>query len=98
MNGRKITTQARPERRQPLLCALSQIGVGTAVRIKQLEGCPEMSQRLREMGVCEEQDIKVLLKQSSLVCKVCNVRVGLSAKLADHILVEAVADPATSNF
>lgn len=50
-----------------------------------------MMARLREMGLGEEQHIKVVARQSTFICQVCNARLGISKKLADAILVEAVA-------
>lgn len=61
---------------------------GTSVRIKQLLASPDLCQRLREMGLCEEQRIKLLLQDRSVVCQVCNVRLGLCGRLADSIWVE----------
>ncbi len=40
------------------------------------------------MGLREEQQIRILLQDRNVVCRVCNVRLGLSAKLADTIMVE----------
>ena len=77
---------------QPFLCPLSNIGTGVAVRIKQLSASPEVTHRLREMGFCEEQKIRLLSRQSSLICQVSNARLGISAELGDSILVEAFAD------
>jgi ferrous iron transport protein A len=76
---------------QPFLCPLSQVGTGVAVRIKQLSASPEVTHRLREMGFCEEQKIKLLSRQSSLICQVCNARLGISARLAEKILVEPLS-------
>lgn len=47
------------------------------------------------MGFCEEQRVKLLLKHTNttVICQVCNVRVGLSSKLADSILVETFGGP-----
>ena len=73
---------------QPFLCPLSKVNAGVAVRIKQLSAPPEVTHRLREMGFCEEQKIKLLSRQSSLICQVCNARLGISARLAERILVE----------
>ncbi len=73
------------------VCPLSQVREGTAVRIKQLAGSPDLCRRLREMGFCEEQRIKLLLRSHSVVCQVCNVRLGLSGELADTIWVEPLA-------
>ena len=72
----------------PFLCPLSRVVAGTAVRIKQLSAPPEVTYRLREMGFCEEQRIKLLSRHTSLICLVCNARLGISAQLAEQILVE----------
>ena len=76
---------------QPFLCPLSQVHAGVAVRIKQLSTSPEVTHRLREMGFCEEQKIKLLSRQTNLICQVCNARLGISARLADKILVEPLS-------
>jgi Fe2+ transport system protein FeoA len=76
---------------QPFLCPLSHVNTGVAVRIKQLSATPEVTHRLREMGFCEEQKIKLLSRQSNLICQVCNARLGISARLAEKILVEPLS-------
>jgi ferrous iron transport protein A len=73
------------------VCPLSQVQPGTVCRIKQLLTSPELSQRLREMGLGEDQKIRLLSQQRSLICQVCNARLGLSAELAEAILVERLA-------
>lgn len=70
------------------ICPLNKVRAGTCVRIKQLSAEPEVSQRLREMGFCEDQKIKLLSRHSNLICQVCNARLGISEKLAEIILVE----------
>jgi Fe2+ transport system protein FeoA len=70
------------------LCPLSEVQAGTSVLIKQLTASPEVSTRLREMGFCEEQRVKLLSRNPNLICQVCNARLGLSSQLADLILVE----------
>ena len=81
------------ECRQPEVCPLNEVRAGTSVRIKQLNATPEVTHRLREMGFCEEQRIKLLLKHTNVICQVCNVRLGISKQLAESILVERL--PAT---
>lgn len=73
---------------QPELCPLNQVKAGTAVRIKQLSASPEVSHRLREMGFCEEQKIRVVSKEANVICQVCQARLGISRQLAEFILVE----------
>jgi Fe2+ transport system protein FeoA len=68
-------------------CPLSRIRAGTVVCIKQLAASGEQADRLREMGFCEEQQIKLLSREGNLICLVCNARLGISAELAESILV-----------
>ena len=70
------------------LCPLSRVKAGVAVRIKQLCASPEIQSRLRELGLCEDQIIKLLTSQSNFICQVCNARLAISAQLAQLILVE----------
>lgn len=73
---------------QPELCPLNEVAAGTAVRIKQLSASPEVSHRLREMGFGEEQQVRVVSQEASVICQVCHARLGLSQQLAGVILVE----------
>jgi len=75
---------------QPFLCPLSSVRTGVDVRIKQLSAPAELTHRLREMGFCEEQKIKLLSRQTSVICQVCNARLGISQRLAEAILVEQI--------
>jgi len=72
----------------PAVCPLSRVRAGTEVCIKELTTAPEITDRLRELGFCEEQKIKLLTRKSSFICQVCNARLGISEALADSILVE----------
>ena len=72
------------------VCPLSRVRAGVAVRIKQLCAGPEMQNRLREMGFCEEQVINLLTSQSNFICQVCNARLAISEQLAQLIMVEPV--------
>jgi Fe2+ transport system protein FeoA len=58
------------------------------VRIKELSAPPAVTHRLREIGLGEEQVIRLLVRQSSLICLVCNARLALSSQLAQMIVVE----------
>jgi Fe2+ transport system protein FeoA len=61
-----------------------------AVRIKQLCASPEVQKRLRELGFCEDQIIRLLTSQTNYICQVCNARLAISEQLAKVILVEPV--------
>jgi ferrous iron transport protein A len=70
------------------VCPLSRVRAGVAVRIKQLCAAPEVQNRLRELGFCEDQIIRLLTSQSNFICQVCNARLAISEQLAKLILVE----------
>ncbi|MCX6922672.1 MAG: FeoA family protein [Verrucomicrobia bacterium] len=74
----------------PEVCPLSRVKAGAVVCIKQLTTAPEVTDRLRELGFCEEQRIKLLTRQSNFICQVCNARLAISEKLADSIMVQTV--------
>jgi ferrous iron transport protein A len=69
-------------------CPLNRVEAGVAVRIKKLCASPDIQIRLRELGFCEEQIIRLLTTRTNYICQVCNTRLALSGKLADLILVE----------
>jgi Fe2+ transport system protein FeoA len=71
-------------------CPLSCVKAGTVVCIKELAASPDVQARLREMGLGEEKQIKLLSHTSSIICQVCNARLGLSQQLAQAILVDPV--------
>ena len=66
---------------------LSRAAVGVFVRIRQLAAPPEVATRLREVGLCENQVIRLVAAQASLICQVCNTRLAISRDLAATILV-----------
>jgi Fe2+ transport system protein FeoA len=76
------------------LCPLSCVKTGDVVCIRELDASPEVQARLREMGLGEQQRVKLVSHKSSIICQVCNARVGISEKLAEAILVERIAPKA----
>jgi ferrous iron transport protein A len=76
----------------PEVCPLSRVKAGAVVCIKHLSTAPDVTDRLRELGFCEERRIKLLTRQSNYICQVCNARLAISEKLADSIMVEAEPD------
>ena len=74
----------------PQVCPLSRVQAGTVVCIKRLFTEPGVTDRLRELGFCEEQRIKLLSRQSNYICQVCNARLAISGRLAEAIMVEPV--------
>ena len=78
--------------RTPFLCPLSRVIAGTAVRVKQVAASPEVTHRLRELGLCEERDITLISSHPNLICLVCNARLAISSRLAETIIVETIPD------
>ena len=72
-------------------CPLSQVKAGITVCIKEHTSTPEVSSRLREMGLCEEQHIRLVSHAANIICQVCNARLGLSKKLAETIMVQPMS-------
>jgi Fe2+ transport system protein FeoA len=70
------------------VCPLSRVKAGVAVRIKQLCATPEVQNRLREIGFCEDQIIRLVTSQNNFICMVCNSRLAISEQLAKLIMVE----------
>ena len=76
------------------VCPSSLVRAGVAVRVRKLCARPEMQERLREIGFCEDQVIRLLTSQTNCICQVCNTRLAISAQLAQLIMVEPVLQPA----
>ena len=89
-----ITHLSPDEGQRCELCPLNRVQVGVAVRIRQLCAAPELQNRLREIGLCEDQIVRLVTSRNNLICQVCNARLAISEQLARLILVEPVAVPA----
>ena len=88
MSWQQATESDRRDESRCEVCPLSRVKAGVAVRIKQLCAAPELQNRLRELGLGEDQIIKLLTSQTNFICQVCNARLAISQQLAQLILVE----------
>jgi len=75
------------------VCPLSRVPVGSTVCIKSFAASPEVRAQLRSLGICEEQEMKLLSRDANFVCEVCDARLDLNAELAEAILVAPLALP-----
>ncbi len=75
---------------RPAACSLDQARPGVMLRVRELAAPAEMAVRLRELGFCERQRVRLLSKHTNIICQVCNARLGISRDLASMILVEPV--------
>jgi Fe2+ transport system protein FeoA len=67
---------------------LSDVPDGSTVRIHLLSSRPELSLRLREMGFCENQQLRLISSwRGKIICEILNTRIGIDGPLANEILV-----------
>ncbi len=89
INGKVLAMQLTPEIACPeTRCPLNRVKAGLLVRIKRLCANEETAQRLREIGLGEEQMIRLLTCHTNIICQVCSARLAISPQLAETILVE----------
>jgi Fe2+ transport system protein FeoA len=92
MNAYPVTSEEMEGRRPgSRISGLDTVQPGKMVRIKKLCAGDETDCRLREIGVCEGQIIRLIARHSSLICQVCNTRLALNAGLGRAILVECLS-------
>ncbi len=72
---------------------LTEVPVGTKVRIRHFTSQPELCTRLRELGFCENAIVRCINRVSgSVLCEVCNTRIGLNQLVASSIYVSSFAE------
>ena len=67
---------------------LNQAGVGCDMQIRVLSG--PGCDRLRDLGFCEQLQIRKLAHGRNLICSVCGTKMAISKDLADQVFVEPV--------
>lgn len=67
---------------------LSQARVGCDVQIRVLNG--PGCDRLRDLGFCEQLQVRKLAGGRNLICSVCGTRMAISRDLADQVIVDPV--------
>ncbi|HEX5790758.1 MAG TPA: FeoA family protein [Luteolibacter sp.] len=83
-----MATPLATELEMDSVLTLNQVGVGCDVRIRILNG-PQCD-RLRDLGFCEQLQIRKLAGGRNLICSVCGTRLAISSDLADQVLVHPV--------
>jgi ferrous iron transport protein A len=81
---------SRHERHRAKRMRLTELPVGAAGRVCELEGKAEVCQRLREMGFCESAIIEKVSGERTLLCQLCGTRIALSDRAAQSIVVELI--------
>ncbi len=72
------------------LFSLHDIPVGHHFRIRYLRTSPEVSLRLRELGLHENAIIRCLTKGERIICEVHSSRIGLTRDVAESIHVSTL--------
>jgi len=68
---------------------LNQVGVGCDVQIRVLSG--PGCDRLRDMGFCEQLQVRKLAGGRNLICSVCGTRMAISRDLAEQVYVNPLS-------
>ena len=64
---------------------LNQVKVGCDVQIRVLSG--PGCDRLRDLGFCEELQLRKLTSGRNMICSICGTRMAISRELAEQVLV-----------
>ena len=67
---------------------LNQAGVGCDMQIRVLSG--PGCDRLRDLGFCEQLQVRKLAHGRNLICSVCGTKMAISKDLADQVIVEPI--------
>jgi Fe2+ transport system protein FeoA len=68
---------------------LNQARVGCDLQIHLLSG--PSCDRLRDMGFCEQSQVRKLAGGRNLLCSVCGTRMAISSDLAEQVLVKVAS-------
>ncbi len=67
---------------------LNQAKVNCDIRISSLTG--PACERLRDLGFCEQMQLRKLSNGRNLLCTVCGAKMAISRELAEQVLVSPV--------
>ena len=83
-------TLSHPEPFRPQRMLLAELPIGATGRVCELQGEAGVCARLREMGFCESAEIERISGQTTLLCQLCGIRIALSGRAANYIIVELI--------
>ncbi len=70
----------------PSTIQLSTLSIGSYAKVQHI-GSHVQASRLREIGLCEGQELEVLCAGDPMICRVDACRVGICAELASEVHV-----------
>ncbi len=68
---------------------LNQVKVGCDAQIRLLSG--PGCDRLRDLGFCEQLQVRKIAGGRNLICSICGTRMAISRELAEQVLVSPLA-------
>ncbi len=83
-----MTVAQAPARPAECAITLNEVGLNCDVRISSLNG--PACDRLRDLGFCEQMQLRKLSNGRNLVCSLCGARMAISRELAEQVLVSPV--------
>jgi Fe2+ transport system protein FeoA len=76
---------SQPAKRQ---FTLNEVSLNCDVRISSLKG--PACDRLRDLGFCEQMQLRKISNGRNLVCTVCGAKMAISRELAEQVLVAPI--------
>lgn len=70
------------------MAPLHELPSGTRAVVRHIEPADDSLRRLMAMGLCVGREIEIIRQGNPLILKLLGARVGISGRLARHILVE----------
>jgi Fe2+ transport system protein FeoA len=67
---------------------LHELPSGSRAVVRHIEHADEALRRLMAMGLCVGREIEVIRQGNPLILRLLNARVGVSGRLARHVVVE----------
>lgn len=67
---------------------LNEVAVNCDVRISAISG--PACERLRDLGFCEQMQLRKISNGRNLVCTICGAKMAISRELAEQVLVSPV--------
>jgi Fe2+ transport system protein FeoA len=69
-------------------CRLDQVAAGTRCTVESIESGEIAIQRLMAMGLCVGRQVEIVRHGNPLIVRLLGARIGVSARVARHIIVE----------
>jgi Fe2+ transport system protein FeoA len=69
-------------------CELNEVPSGSRIVVQHIEPAGQAMQRLMAMGLCVGRELEVVRQGNPLILRLLGARIGVSSRLARHVIVE----------